>query len=221
VPTGNEPIILNQDGWVARIEPPRQNGPDSRVILLIHGLHGDENVMWVFTRNLPETYWLVAPRAPVQTKQGYSWLQTSERWPALAEFAASASAIITQITRWLAQVGAPQAPFDVMGFSQGAAMAYALAAFYPKRIHNVVALAGFLPRDEDEPGRYSALQGKRIYVAHGSRDETIPLQMAEDAVQTLQSLGAEVTYCASDTGHKLSASCLRGLEEFLKQPAGK
>ncbi|MBE0696760.1 MAG: alpha/beta fold hydrolase, partial [Anaerolineaceae bacterium] len=172
----NEPYIVNQDGWIARIQPPRQNKSDSRVLLLIHGLHGDEKVMWVFTRNLPDRYWLVAPRGPVQTKQGYAWLKSTEKWPKLVDFTASASALITEVNRWMDQVGVPRQPFDVMGFSQGAAMAYALAAFYPQQIRSVIALAGFLPRDEDYPSRYTVLQGKSIYVAHGSRDNTIPIE---------------------------------------------
>ena len=46
----------------------------SRLLLLIHGLTGDENVMWVFARDLPAHYWMVAPRAPYAAEPGgYSW----------------------------------------------------------------------------------------------------------------------------------------------------
>jgi phospholipase/carboxylesterase len=216
VQTGNEPILLDQDGWVARIQPPKQANENARVLLLIHGLHGDEKVMWIFTRGLPKTYWMVAPRGPVKTSQGYAWVKSSGDFPGLADFAPCASAFFKALSGWLDQLGAPHHPIDVMGFSQGAAMAYALAAFYPQTIRHVIALAGFLPRENDYPGRYNALKGKNIYIAHGSRDEIVPVHMAEDAVQTLQAAGADVTYCPSDTGHKLSTSCLRGLVEFLQ-----
>ena len=46
----------------------------SRLLLLIHGLTGDENVMWVFARDLPAQYWMMAPRAPYAAEPGgYSW----------------------------------------------------------------------------------------------------------------------------------------------------
>ena len=102
-----------------------------------------------------------------------------------------------------------------MGFSQGAAMAYALAAYYPQMVKRLVALAGFLPPDETMPGRYTALQGKKIYIAHGTQDDTVPVAMAQECKKTLESVGADVTYCESDVVHKLSAPCLKGLESFL------
>jgi phospholipase/carboxylesterase len=218
VQTGNDAFVVDQNGWVARIQPPKQNRENARVLLLIHGLHGNEKVMWIFTRGAPGNTWLIAPRGPVQTSQGYAWVKSSGDFPSLADFSASAAALFAELSRWLEQIGAAQQPMDVMGFSQGAAMAYALAAFYPQNIQKVIALAGFLPRENDEPGRYSAMQGKRVYIAHGSKDAVVPVQMAEDAVQTLQAFGADVTYCASDTGHKLSTNCLRGLEQFLQRP---
>lgn len=94
-------------------------------------------------------------------------------------------------------------------------MAYALAAFYPQRVHRVIALAGFLPLEETLPGRYAAARGKKIYVAHGTQDETVPVSLAQEAVRTLQDAGAEVVYCESEVGHKLSAPCLRGLTQFV------
>ena len=32
----------------------------------------------------------------------------------------------------------------------------------------------------------------------------------------LEQAGAQVTYCEADVGHKVSADCLRGLENFFK-----
>ena len=34
-------------------------------------------------------------------------------------------------------------------------------------------------------------------------------------VDYLKNVGATVDYCESNTGHKLSASCFKGLAEFL------
>jgi phospholipase/carboxylesterase len=216
VQTENEPFVINENGWTVRVKPPAQRSDPQQLMLLIHGLGGDENVMWIFTRNLPRHYWLFAPRAPVQNKDGFSWLRTTERWPRLADFAAPSSGLITACKEWAAKTGAPFESIDVMGFSQGAAMTFSLAAFYPQIIGRIICLAGYLPQEDQEPGRYAALKGKKVFIAHGSRDETVPVSMAEEAVHTLQTAGADVTYCPSDAGHKLSVSCLRGLENFIK-----
>jgi phospholipase/carboxylesterase len=210
--------LLEEQGWTVRVQPPEEPGSGStRSLLLVHGLKGDETVMWIFTRNLPKNYWLFAPRAPVAVETGgYTWLQrTVEGWPDLDSFRPAADKLLLAFQAWAERTGAPEAPIDVMGFSQGAALAYALAALYPRQVGRVLALAGFLPGEAELPGRYSGLRGKQVYVAHGSRDETVPVSKAQEAVRILQIAGASVTFCESDTGHKLSAGCLRGLEEFF------
>lgn len=143
------------------------------------------------------------------------WLSSENGWPRLSEFKEVAGKLMTAFQQWAEGTSAPVETFDVMGFSQGAAMAYALAAFYPQRVHSVIALAGFLPAEDPLPDRYTDLKDKKIYVAHGSKDNVIPVSMAQEAVRALKVAGAEVVYCESDVGHKLSAPCLRGLTEFI------
>lgn len=217
MPTASEPYTTYEQGWIVRIQPPKE-APPARSLLLLHGWKGDETVMWIFTRNFPGNTWMFSPRAPVHSPDGgYGWLPHAQgKWPALQDFAGVAGDLYAGFRTWSAGVHAPVEPLDVMGFSQGAAMAYALAAYYPEQIHSVIALAGFLPPDADTPGRYRALSGKKIYIAHGTKDETVPVLYAQEAVKSLQAVGAQVTYCESDAGHKLSAACFKGLENFLR-----
>jgi phospholipase/carboxylesterase len=214
VPTENEIYTIEQDGWIVRARRPEETD-QPRTMLLIHGWTGDENVMWIFARKLPKNYWLFAPRGPIEAAGGYAWLPHAGKWPSLDEFTQPAENLLQAFSRWAKAEGAPSETFDVMGFSQGAAMSFALAALYPDRVDRVMSLAGFLP-SEQEAGSFNGFSGKSVYIAHGEQDQIVPVQMAEEAVQKLQAAGAEVTYCASDTGHKLSASCLRGLEEFMR-----
>lgn len=216
--TENEPFLLEEQGWIVRVQPPkiRDDANSTRTLLLLHGLLGNETVMWIFTRGIPKNYWLFAPRAPVQLEMsGYAWLPRHEGWPDLASFQPVAEKLLNAFRSWSDKTGAPKQSFDVMGFSQGAAMSYAMAAFYPQQVGRVLALAGFMPKDDEVPGRYHGLKGKKVYIAHGSKDEVIPVSEARTASQVLQGVGADVIYCESETGHKLSASCLRGLEEYF------
>lgn len=217
--TANEPYLMEEQGWTVRVQPPRamQSAGSPRVILLLHGLLGNETVMWIFARSIPNDYWIFAPRAPVQIEpNGFSWLPRGEGWPGLSHFRQAASDLIEAFKCWSEKAGAPANSFDVMGFSQGAAMAYAAAAYFPQHVNRILALAGFLPQDSQVTGLYANLRGKRVYISHGSQDETIPVHEARQAVKILQSVGADVTYCESETGHKMSAACLRGLGEFFR-----
>lgn len=214
MPTATEPVTLLDRGWIIRRQPPRDAtaGP-ARSLLLLHGWTGDETVMWIFARKVPDNTWIFAPRGPVQAPSGYGWLPRDGNWYDLKTFQTAAEQLMEAFRHWSADARAPQTALDVMGFSQGAAMAYALAAYFPQQVARVAALAGFLPADS--AGAYDALHGKPVFIAHGTQDRTVSIQKAREAAQILQNSGAHVTYCESETGHKLGAACLRGLEAFL------
>lgn len=214
--TSDRTEVYEINGWVLRCQSPTDQKRNPRFMLLLHGRTGNENAMWVFTHNFPASYWLIAPRAPLESGSGYSWIGNTDAWPDLIEFSVPASSLMKAIDQWIARTGIPQPAIDVMGFSQGAAMAFALSAFYPERIRRVIALSGYMPLDNTYPGRYRALTNTSVFIAHGTKDTIVPMSMAEEAGQILSEVGARVTFCKSNTGHKLGVSCLRGLETFLQ-----
>ena len=175
--------------------------------------------MWVFTRELPSYYWIVAPRAPhVAEAGGYSWRphQTSELGlSGFEELRASAEALIHLIDAYRSSAGIETDAFDVMGFSQGAAMSSLLAFLYPDRVDKLGILAGFVPSGLDALAEQRPLEGKLVFVAHGTRDETVPIERARASIRILEKAGARVTYCEDDVGHKLSITCLHALKKFF------
>ena len=48
--------LIEFNGWTLRMRESTQ--APARPLLLIHGLTGDENSMWVFARDLPKDYWM-------------------------------------------------------------------------------------------------------------------------------------------------------------------
>ena len=220
MPTVIDLFTVENNGWTVRVERP-DHPHSAPALLLLHGWTGDENVMWVFTRKLTGQYWMFAPRGPVKAPEGgFGWEKHTEPGlPEMVDFQPNAVRILQAMPGWVRQAGAPDdilsRPFHVMGFSQGAAMAYTLTAQHPNRVGRMAALAGFLPTAPSQPNLLTSFKGKQIYIAHGSQDETIPVETAREAVQVLEANGAQVTYCESEIGHKLSVSCLKGLEEFF------
>lgn len=64
--------LITFQNWTLRVRPASTRTP--RLLLLLHGWTGDENSMWVFVRNFPADFWMVAPRVPYATQpSGYSW----------------------------------------------------------------------------------------------------------------------------------------------------
>ena len=192
----------------------------ARLMLMIHGWTGDENSMWVFARNLPADYVILAPRGLHASPQGgYSWRPHREGTfgrPGLADLSDSAGRLIDLVDGIQSEVGVDARQFDVMGFSQGAAMSNVLACLYPQRVRKAGILAGFIPSGMEEIIAQKPLMGKPVFVTHGTQDNMVPIDRGRASMSLLEQAGAHVTYCEAEVGHKVSSDCLRALETFFR-----
>lgn len=215
--TNTELITFNN--WTLRVRAAQSSAP--RMLVLIHGWTGDENSMWVFTRGLSsEAYWMMAPRAPhAADSRGFSWRPPHPGtfgWPSLESFRPAAEGLIQLIDEYAASVKVDAQVFDIMGFSQGAAMTNLVGLLYPQRVRKMGVLAGFVPSGLDEIIAQKPLTGKNIFVAHGTQDDMVSIDRARASINLLEQAGAQVTYCEDEVGHKVSASCMRALEKYLQ-----
>jgi phospholipase/carboxylesterase len=218
VPDPNNTSLIKFQNWTLRIREASEQ--PARLLLLIHGLTGDEDSMWVFARNLSPRYWMVAPRAPYAAEpSGYSWRERFESAqfgrPTIEQLRPGAEELIRFVDEYSASAGIDTSTFDVMGFSQGAAMCNVLAFLYPHRIGRVGILAGFVPSGLDELVSQRPLLGKPFFVTHGTKDEMVSIERARESISILEQAGANVTYCEDEVGHKVSVTCLRALKDFL------
>lgn len=219
MPDPNNTSLVPFQNWTLRVRESADASP--RLLVLIHGLSGDENSMWVFARDLPARYWIIAPRAPHPSgieQGGYSWRPPQPDTPDLPsvdQLQPAAGALLRLVDEYAASVGLDATTFDVMGFSQGAAMCNLLAFVYPQRIRRVGILAGFVPSGLQALVSERPLEGKPYFVAHGTKDETVTVDRARSSIEILEQAGAQVTYCEDEVGHKVSVTCLRALRSFL------
>lgn len=216
MPTVNESTTVYERGWIMRYRLPAQM-PPQRITVFIHGWTGDENSMEIFARGLPSSHLQMFPRGPVSAQGvGFGW--TSVRGienSQLADFLPTAHELLKEIDAHLSGWKLQNHSFSVTGFSQGAAMAYILSLLYPQRVERIAALAGFLPALPDSLD-LSAIKAKPVYIAHGTRDETIPVEEARKAAAFFNANGAEVDFCENNAGHKLPTICFAKLHEFLQ-----
>src|SRR5262249_13168837 len=87
----------------------------------------------------------------------------------------------------------------------------------PGRIGKVGILAGFVPKGLDGLASGRPLEGKSFFVAHGTKDEMVPIDRARASIELLEHSGAKVTYCEDEVGHKVSVTCLRSLKNFFAE----
>jgi phospholipase/carboxylesterase len=171
--------------------------------------------MWIFVPRFPRDYLLILPRglypAPLS---GYGWHpHILENSPKIEDFIPSVSKLLELLT----PENFPEGDFNdihLAGFSQGAALAFSWVLSSPGRVSSVAGLSGFLPEGVDSLVEKTPLEGKKIFIAHGTRDDLVPVTKARAAAETLQRAGAQVTYCEDNVGHKLSLNCYHGLQSF-------
>lgn len=210
----SEAFELSVQGQFFRVQPPEPE-PPLALLLAIHGVTGDEFSMEIFTRKLRQRFYILYPRAPYSAPGGgYSWVAYPRGLALLETDYAQAAQMLNQcLERLSADLGTPHLPIYTLGFSQGAALALVYSVMFARPHEKHALLAGFLPSGLTcSPG---ALRQRSFFIAHGSRDETVPIAQAQRTIEFLKQSGAETQFCQSDTTHKIGLECLRKLEAFF------
>jgi len=182
---------------------------------------GDEDSMWVFASLLPENFLVLAPCGLYpQEGAGFGWYpHDSNDWSTIKMLEPAVNKIRDLEENW--SLFAPWADFSnlrLARFSQGAAVAYAYTIQHPEHVKAVAGLAGFLPGGLSKKPEKSSnvFTGVKVYISHGAKDKIVPVEKGKEAARFFDANGAEVTFCESDVGHKLSVDCFKGLEVFFR-----
>jgi len=205
------------DGIKFKYRLPPGNIP-VQTYLLLHGWTGDEDSMWIFSSRLSQNALLIAPRGLFTSPLGgYSWYSKADaQLPTMEDFSESIGVIQNLLDNDLFMM-ADRTRFRVVGFSQGAALAYSLAFSQTIKIQALCGLSGFVPDKNNANYLDKPLDGLPVFVAHGTKDRIVPVERARSGNRILEQAGAIVTYCEDDVGHKLSATCFRGMQEFFRR----
>ncbi|MCS7010792.1 MAG: hypothetical protein NZL98_05450 [Anaerolineales bacterium] len=212
IPT-EPPHTLN--GWTYRLRPAQRE--PARLALMLHGWTGDENSMWFFAERMASDFTVLLPRAPYPVAEGgYSWREMRPgTWgfPVFEDLRPAAEMLMCFLDDWKTVSGADFFTFDVVGFSQGGALAYTLGMLFPERVRRIAALAGFLPLGAE--AHLTALAGKEVFIAHGRDDELVSVERARTASRILAEVGVRLHYCETEGGHKVGRECVKALERFF------
>ncbi len=209
----------NYQDFVLKIRKP-ENINKAPVLLFLHGWTGNENSMWIFSDKIPNSYLIISPRAPYEilniNYSGYTWVEklSSER-SSLEDFKPAVQKIKNLLDSLSEKFDSNFDSINIAGFSQGAAMAYAFSMIFPSKINKIAGLAGFLPKNSQDKLAEKPLEGKRIFIAHGVKDQIVKIDSAYNARERLQNSGAKINYCESNVGHRLDKNCYSAFAEFI------
>jgi phospholipase/carboxylesterase len=185
-------------------------------ILMLHGWSGDEKVMWVLESVLPDAAPVAALRGLFPVDQdGYEWTDREASIDTtIMDFDSARRAVEETLETLALEHGFNPERLVLMGFSQGAALSFALAELLEQAPRAIVALAGYYPA-----GDSSRIKQIPVFWGHGTSDELVPIDRARRDVAMLEAIGTDITYCEADVGHKLGIECTRGLKHWLREIA--
>ena len=194
------------------------------MLLLVHGRHGNEDVPWIFARNIPDHWLIISPRAiefdPESDEHdtGYSWMEMPETgWPEIQAFDGAVQALADFVEALPDTYNADPEKIIVLGFSQGAATAFATAVSQPELFKGVASLVGFIPELDDVLISSKPLKKLSVFMTAGDQDDRIPVQIANRSRDIVQSAGADLRWEMYSVGHKLNSQGMRDLGAWLTQ----
>jgi phospholipase/carboxylesterase len=112
--------------------------------------------------------------------------------------------------------GIPADRIVLAGFSQGGAVSLYTAPRYPERLAGVMALSTYLPlASRLSAERVPANDGTPIFMAHGLADAVVPIGMALESRDYLNTLGFSIEWHQYPMAHAVCADEVADIRNYL------
>ena len=202
------------------VRRPAAAGGKPPLLALLHGIGVDEQDLFALAGHLDGRFLVVSARAPFEAEAiGYAWYAIDwSAFPPRAD-AAQARESRDRLTRFLGEAvatyGADPAGVHLLGFSQGASMALAVALSRPDLVRSAVAHSGRVLRPLLPESPPPGLAGLPVLWQHGRRDPVVPVAFADEARGLLEPLGVALTRRDYDLGHEIGPESLHDLAGWL------
>ena len=193
----------------------------SPLLLLLHGLGSNEQDLFSFAPHLDPRYWVVSVRAPrAYAYGGFAWFDINFG-PGLPQpnrvQLVEARKILLSFIEEIKLKYTPSRLY-LGGFSQGAIMSYLTALAHPSLVSGVLAMSGYVLRDDTLPSVASeALKALPIFATHGTHDQVLPVFLGRSTRDYLQSLQLNYTYREYPMGHEVNQACFEDCKNWLAQ----
>ncbi len=206
---------------------PRAPTPRPPLLVLLHGIGADENDLLSLAGAIDPRFLVASVRAPFEAMpMGHAWfaIDFSTMPPRMdaAQAEASREALCAFLPELSARHGTDPARTFLLGFSQGAAMALAVALTRPDLVRGVVVHSGrALPGIASRAPPAEALSRLEALVLHGVDDDVLPVRCGREIRDLLAPLlGDRLTYREHDAGHFVTQATLDDAAAWLAARAG-
>jgi phospholipase/carboxylesterase len=127
-----------------------------------------------------------------------------------------AIAMIDRLMTQFSQAGIPSERVLIAGFSQGGALALCASLRQSRKLGGVIALSSYLPLMESlDAERAPANQDTPIFMAHGSFDPVVPLQLGTMSLEALRSRKYTLEWQTYPMQHSVCAEEVADVRQWM------
>lgn len=205
------------------IREPKIKLDKNPLLLLLHGYGSNEEDLFSFASELPDTYYVISARAPYDLMFGsYAWYAINfdadeNKFSDLEQAKTSRDVVAGFIDELLAQYPINEQDVTLIGFSQGSILSYAIALSYPQKVQHVVAMSGYLNLDMAiSDYAQNDFKNLKVFASHGTVDQVIPVDWARKAKPILGQLGIETVYKEYPIGHGVAPENFYDFKNWLQ-----
>lgn len=199
-------LVAALDGTLEHRERPAAENALGALVFF-HGFYGAPDDFLGFMDKIdPERrYHAYLPRGPWPMGEGRrSWLNPDHTREAPSD--------LEPVFRWLDSLPFAREQTVYAGWSQGARVAYEAGLRDRRRPAAIVALGGRLP---DLADLDLAEPLPRVLIAHGTEDDSVPVEHARHARSVLSAAGATVVYLETPVGHLIDQDVIPRVRAFV------
>ena len=192
-------------------------GPHPTLILL-HGRGTDEDDLLGLISSFDPRLLVVSIRAPYKFLfGGYTWFDLDdESGVNIDQLKEGCVSLIRCLDDVQQKYPVDSNRIFLFGFSMGAIMSLTVSLCNPHRFKGVVAHSGLLPKGDTLQYRWSELDGISFFLAHGTHDPIVPVEMSRQAHQQLLQANAHVVYHEYPIEHTISEDSLNDSARWLQ-----
>ncbi|NKB76181.1 MAG: carboxylesterase [Gammaproteobacteria bacterium] len=218
--------LRNKSKNIESIETMTGENPEYAIIWL-HGLDGDADRFEYAPAlmSLPKATRFIFPRGPIRAITSYKGQEMRGWYNSLGEefgmdkdregieetFQMHRSLVARENER-----GIPTERIFFAGFSQGGAANYFSSLRYPQKLAGIIALSTYLPfLNSTETERTKENQDTPIFVAHGTNDQAIPLEVGQSDRDRLIGMGYQVQWNTYDAAHYVHPDAISDVAKFM------
>ncbi len=194
-----------------------ESGPHPALILL-HGRGTDENDLLGLSSSFDPRLLVVSIRAPYEFLfGGYTWFDLDDQNGVnTIQLKEGCDSLIRCLDDVQQKFPVDSKRIFLFGFSMGAMMSLTVSLSNPHRFKGVVAHSGLLPKGDTLKYRWNDLDGISFFLAHGTHDPIVPVEMSRQAHKQLLQANAHVVYHEYPIQHTISEDSLHDSAQWLQ-----